>query len=55
MTKHLLDGHLAGTPRSRTDMVIAATAMANGCVVATANEKHFEGVAPMINPMRPAG
>ena len=42
-----------GRSRSPLDMVIAATALANGCVVATANEKHFEGIAPMINPMRP--
>jgi predicted nucleic acid-binding protein len=45
-------GQLTGRSRSRTDMIIAATALANGCMVATANETHFEGVAPMINPMR---
>ena len=41
-----------GRPRSPLDMIIAATAAANGCVVVTDNERHFRGVVEIFNPMR---
>ncbi|MFI5013901.1 MAG: type II toxin-antitoxin system VapC family toxin [Hyphomicrobiales bacterium] len=45
------DGRAAGRPRSALDMIIAAVAVANDCVLVTANEKDFAGLQ-MINPMR---
>jgi hypothetical protein len=33
-------------------MIVAATAMANGCVVVTADERHFRGVVELLNPLR---
>ncbi len=45
-------GTAAGRPRSALDMVIAATAAANDCVVVTLNERHFTGVVDFINPLR---
>jgi toxin FitB len=42
-------------PRSALDMVIAATAAANDCVVVTANERHIEGAVEFLNPLRAAG
>ena len=47
------DGTAKGRPRSALDMIIAATAMANGCVVVTDNDRDFAGLE-MINPLRPA-
>ncbi|MCF4166105.1 type II toxin-antitoxin system VapC family toxin [Zavarzinia compransoris] len=47
----MADGKAAGRPRSALDMIIAATAEANGCVVVTDNERDFEGLE-MVNPMR---
>jgi toxin FitB len=47
-------GTAAGRPRSPLDMVIAATAVANGCIVVTANERHFQGAVEFLNPMRGA-
>ncbi|MEA3029179.1 MAG: toxin FitB [Sphingomonadales bacterium] len=44
-------GSAAGRPRSALDMVVAATAQANDCVVATDNERDFAGLA-FVNPMR---
>lgn len=41
----------AGRPRSALDMIIAAIADANGCVVATDNEKDFAGLQT-VNPLR---
>jgi len=40
-----------GRPRSATDMIVAATAAANDCVVVTLNERHFRGAVPLINPL----
>jgi predicted nucleic acid-binding protein len=37
----MADGKAAGRPRSALDMVIAAIAGANGCVVVTDNERDF--------------
>jgi predicted nucleic acid-binding protein len=48
----MAEGSTFGRPRSALDMVIAAIAVANDCVVATANERHFESVVPFINPLR---
>jgi predicted nucleic acid-binding protein len=44
-------GTAAGRPRSGFDMVVAAIAEANDCVVVTDNEKHFPGVK-ILNPLR---
>ncbi|MHC2087684.1 PIN domain-containing protein [Methylobacterium sp. CM6244] len=44
-------GKTAGNPRSGLDMIIAAIAGANDCVVVTDNEKDFAGVE-ILNPMR---
>jgi predicted nucleic acid-binding protein len=51
----MAEGTATGRPRSALDMVIAATAAANDCVVVTANERHFEGTVEFLNPLRPAG
>jgi predicted nucleic acid-binding protein len=51
----MAEGSLAGRPRGGIDMIIAATAVAHGCVVVTGNERHFEGVVEFINPLRAAG
>jgi toxin FitB len=45
------EGSIKGRPRSSLDMVIAAIAEANGCVVVTDNEKHFTGLK-FVNPQR---
>lgn len=46
-------GKTTGKPRSGPDMIIAAVAGANECVVATDNERDFVGVQ-IVNPMRRA-
>ena len=46
-------GTKAGRPRSAIDMIVAAIAEANDCVVVTDNEKHFVGLK-IINPLRPS-
>lgn len=48
----MAEGKRAGRPRSGLDMIVAATAIANGCVLVTANERDFAGLSP-LNPMRP--
>lgn len=47
----MADGTAKGRPRSAQDMVIAAVAEANGCIVATDNEKDFQGLE-FVNPLR---
>jgi len=47
----MAEGKAAGRPRSALDMIIAAIAGANDCVVVTDNEKDFAGI-PFINPVR---
>jgi toxin FitB len=47
----MADGKIKGRPRSALDMIIAAVAEANGCVVVTDNEKDFDGIE-IINPLR---
>jgi predicted nucleic acid-binding protein len=45
------EGRAAGKPRSDLDMIVAAIAEANGCVIVTDNEKHFSGL-DFLNPLR---
>ena len=47
----MAEGKAAGRPRSALDMIIAASAGANDCVIVTDNEKDFAGLE-FINPMR---
>jgi len=47
----MAEGKVAGRPRSALDMIIAAVASANACIVVTDNEKDFAGLQ-IINPMR---
>lgn len=47
----MAEGKLAGRPRSGLDMIIAAVAEANDCVVVTDNERDFAGTR-FLNPVR---
>jgi toxin FitB len=47
----MADGKLTGRPRSGLDMIIAAVADANECIVVTDNAKDFRDLA-FVNPMR---
>lgn len=47
----MADGKAKGRPRSALDIIIAAVAEANGCVVVTGNEKDFAGIDFVI-PLR---
>ncbi|HLW90613.1 MAG TPA: type II toxin-antitoxin system VapC family toxin [Roseiarcus sp.] len=47
----MAEGTAMGRPRSALDMIIAATAEANGCLIVTNNESDFEGLKT-FNPMR---
>ena len=49
----MAEGTRTGRPRSATDMILAAIAEANDCILVTDNERHFEG-AKFINPLRTA-
>ena len=49
----MAEGHARGQPRGALDMIVAAIAEANGCILVTDNEKHFAGM-PILNPLRPA-
>jgi predicted nucleic acid-binding protein len=49
----MAEGTAAGRPRSALDMIIAAIAEANDCVVVTDNEKDFAGLG-FVNPVRAA-
>ena len=46
-------GSAAGRPRSALDMVIAAIAQSNSCILVTDNEKHFPTI-DVFNPLRGA-
>lgn len=48
----MADGRELGQPRSAIDMMIAAVAIANGCIVATDNERHFRSVVEFFNPLK---
>jgi len=50
----IAESQAIGRPRSPLDMVIAATAAANNCVVVTVNERHFQGAVEFLNPLRSA-
>jgi predicted nucleic acid-binding protein len=47
----MADGKTRKRPRSAFDIVIAAVAEANDCIVVTDNEKDFAGVE-ILNPLR---
>jgi len=47
----MADGTAKGRPRSPLDMIIAAVAEANNCVIVTENERHFTGMR-IFNPLR---
>ncbi len=47
----IAEGKAAGHPRSALDMIVAAIAGANDCVIVTDNEKDFAGLR-MVNPIR---
>ena len=49
----MAEGKTSGRLRSALDMIIAAVAEANNCVVVTDNVKHFAGLR-FFNPLRPA-
>jgi hypothetical protein len=49
----MAEGKAAGKPRSGLDMIIAAIAGVNDCVVVTGNDKDFVGVET-VNPLRGA-
>ncbi len=48
----MADGTMSGRPRNALDMIIAAIAEANACMVVSDNEKDFAGL-PVVNPLRP--
>ena len=50
----MAQGKASGRPRSALDMILAAIAQANQCVMVTDNERDFAGIAS-VNPMRPQG
>ncbi len=47
------EGSTVGRPRSGLDMIIAAVAEANECIIVTDNEKDFHGLE-VLNPLRSA-
>ena len=47
----MADGKSNGRPRSGLDTIIAAVAVANGCIVVTDNERDFGGI-DIVNPIR---
>jgi toxin FitB len=49
----MADGKAKGRPRSALDMIIAAVAEANGCLVVTDNRKDFAGI-DVFDPLRAA-
>lgn len=48
----MAEGTSIGRPRSALDMIVAAVAEANGCLVVTDNERDFAGLT-IVNPLRP--
>ena len=47
----MAEGTAKGRPRSALDMIVAAVAEANECVVVTDNERDFAGLQ-IVNPLR---
>ena len=50
----MADGKAKGRPRSALDMIVAAVAVANDCLVVTDDERDFAGIE-IFNPMRSQG
>ena len=50
----MADGTAKGRPRNALDMIVAAVAEANDCVVVTDNERDFIGLK-FVNPLRGSG
>ena len=50
----MVEGTRTGRSRSGLDMIIAATAAANRCIVATLNDRHFRGIVQVVNPIEAA-
>jgi toxin FitB len=48
----MAEGRKRGRPRSPLDMIVAAVALANDCILVTDNEKDFHGLK-VFNPVRP--
>lgn len=48
----MAEGTARGRPRSGLDTIIAAVALANGCIVVTDNAKDFPEL-DVVNPLRP--
>jgi predicted nucleic acid-binding protein len=51
--KLMANGTKSGRPVSAIDMIVAAIAEANDCMVVTDNDKHFAGLK-IVNPLRPS-
>jgi len=49
----MAEGRVKGRPRNALDMIVAAVAEANDCIVVTDNEKDFAGLS-ILNPLRAA-
>jgi predicted nucleic acid-binding protein len=49
----MTEGRVKGRPRNALDMIIAAIAEANDCIMVTDNEKDFAGLS-ILNPLRTA-
>ena len=47
----MAQGKSQGRPRSPFDMIVAAIAEANNCIVVSDNERHFAGLK-IVNPLR---
>lgn len=47
----MAEGTARGRPRSALDMIVAAVAETNGCIIVTDNERDFDGLV-IVNPMR---
>lgn len=47
----MAEGRAAGRPRNALDMIVAAVAAANACLVVTGNERDFAGL-DIVNPTR---
>lgn len=50
----MADGKASCRPRSALDMIVAAIATVNDCIVVTDNERDFEGIR-ILNPLRGVG
>ncbi len=46
----MAEARATGRARNALDMIIAATAAANDCIVVTANERDFSGAVAVVNP-----